>query len=196
MKFHKFTKLALLAAVVTVALYSIHDTQAQTTSQIGATFSTAAALTSAPVSDIDFGTWAVNISGGNTPTITQGAVTSGAPPVGTVGGVTTSVVSNTVAPANSGVIDVTSPVATTLQIQGSVTTDFADANLSLSNIVFTDTVLTDTAVPAAFNGVTRATIVTGGVAEPIGFGGRLTISGTPTAGTTFNDAVVDISFTY
>lgn len=190
----RFKKLALLGCVASLA--AVASANAQTTSQIGASFSTAAALSSVAVSDIDFGTWAVNIAGGNTPTITQGAVTSGAPAVGTVGGVTTSVVSNTVAPANSGVIEVTSPVATTLQISGSVSTDFASPVLSLSNIVFTDTVLTDTAVPAAFNGVTRATIVTGGVAEPIGFGGRITITGTPPAGTTFNDAVVDVSFTY
>lgn len=189
-----FKKLALFASVASLSVLGQAD--AQTTSQIGATFTTASALASTPVSDIDFGTWAVNISGGNTPTITQGAVTSGAPAVGTVAGVTTSVVSNTVAPTTSGVIDVTSPVATTLQIRGSVTSDFTDPNLTLSNIVFTDSVLTDTAVPAAFNGVTRATIVAGGVAEPIGFGGRITISGTPAAGTTFDDAVVDISFTY
>ncbi|MCK5375102.1 MAG: hypothetical protein KAJ40_07445 [Alphaproteobacteria bacterium] len=196
MKIHHIKKLALLGAVSAIAFINVQDSQAQTTSQIGATFSTAAAITSANVTDMDFGTWAVNIGGGDTPTITQGAVTSGAPIVGTVGGAGSSVVSNTVAPAASGVINVTAPVATTLQIEGNVTTDFTDANLSLSNIVFTDTILTDTAVPAAYNGVTRATIVTGGIAEPIGFGGTLTISGTPTAGTVFSDAVIDISFTY
>lgn len=197
--FSHFKKLALFAAAACFALTS--TSYAQTTSQIGANFTTAAALTSAPGTDIDFGTWAVNIAGGDTPTITQGAVTSGAPTVGAVAGVVdgSTIVSNTVAPANSGIINVTAPVATTLQIQGSVTTDFSDPNVSLSNLVFTDTVLTNTAVPATFNGVTRATVVTGGVAEPIGFGGTLTLGGgggTPAAGTTFNDAVIDISFTY
>ncbi len=191
-----YKKLALLCAVGVGALSLAQNTNAQTTSQIGASFTTAAALASAAVSDIDFGTWAVNIDGGDTPTIAQGAVTSGAPAVGTVSGASNSVLTNTVAPASSGVIDVTAPVATTLQIEGSVSTDFSDTNLSLSNIVFTDTVLTNTAVPASFNGITRATVTTGGSAEPIGFGGTLTISGTPAAGTTFDDAVIDISFTY
>ena len=201
MTIRHFKKLALLGAVAAVAVAGSQSVEAQTTSQIGATFTTAAALSSVNVNDIDFGTWAVNIAGGDTPTITQQAVTAGAPPVGSVAGVVdaATIVSNTVAPANSGTIDVTSPIATTLQIQGSVTTDFADADLSLSNIVFTDTVLSNTAVPAAFNGVTRTTIVTGGVAETVAFGGTLTIGGgggTPAAGTTFNDAVIDISFTY
>ena len=201
MKKSYIKKLALLGAVSMVALYGAKELKAQTTSQIGATFTTAAALSSVAVSDIDFGTWAVNIAGGDTPTITQGAVTSGAPAVGTVAGVVdaATVVSNTVAPANSGVIDVTSPIATTLQIEGNVTTDFTDADISIGSIVFTDTVLTNTAVPAAFNGVTRVTVLNGGVAESIGFGGTLTLGGgggTPAPGTVFNDAVIDISFTF
>ena len=195
-------KLMLTAGVLALGVgVGLQAVNAQTTSQIGAVFTTAAALTSVNVLDIDFGTWAVNIAGGDTPTITQGAVTAGAPATGTTAGIVDgfTVVTNTVAPANSGTIDVTAPVATTLQIEANVTTDFSDPDISLGSLVFTDTVLTDTAIPTSFNGVTVVTIVAGGVAETIGFGGQLTLgggAGTPAAGTIFNDAVVDVSFTY
>ena len=190
-----------MLAAVAVCFSVVPDAYAQTTSQIGATFTTAAALASTSGTNIDFGTWAINIAGGDTPTITQGAVTAGAPAVGAVAGVVdaATVVVNTLAPANSGIISVTAPIATTVQIQGSVTTDFSDPDISLSNLVFTDTGATDTAIPATYNGTTLATITTANVAESIGFGGTLTLGGgggTPAAGTTFNDAVIDISFTY
>lgn len=199
MKTCNLKKLALLSAVALTV--GIGGAQAQTTAQIGGQVSTAAALASAAGNNIDFGTWAMNIAGGDTPTLALTAVTAGSPPVPVPGGVVdpTTVMTNTVVPGVGGNVTVTSPIATTLQIEGNVTTDFVDGNLSLGTLVYTDTVATNVAIPAAFDGATFATVVAGGVAETVGIGGTLTVGGgggTPAAATTFNDALVDISFTY
>lgn len=198
MNFSTLKKLALTSAVALT--FVAGPAQAQVvTSQIGATFTTAAALATAPGLDIDFGEWAINNGGGaDTFTIALDAVTAGAPPLPVCGGVAdaNSICSNLTPPANSGTVTVTSPVATTVQIQGSVSTDFTDANLSLGSLIYTDTLATNVAIPAAFDG-TSVTTTVAGAAETVGIGGTLTISvGTPAPATTFNDAVIDIDFQY
>ena len=200
MKVLNLKTLALGCAMAVTLGFGVNHANAQATATIGSTFTTAAALAAAAGNDLDFGEWAVNIAGGDTPTITQ-AATTGAPAIGTVGGVVdaATVVTNVTPPATAGSVDVTSPITGTLQLQGSVTTDFSDPNISLASLTYTDTVVTDVAVPAGFNGTDFITITTAGVAETIGFGGELTLGGgggTPAAATAYNDAVIQLDFTY
>lgn len=200
MKVLNLKTLALVSATALTLGFGVNHAHAQASATIGSTFSTAAALAAAAGTDLDFGTWAVNIAGGDTPTITQ-AATTGAPTVGVVGGVVdaSTVVQNTTLPATAGTVDVTSPITGTVQIQGSVTTDFSAPNVSLGSLTYTDAIVTDVAVPAAYNGTDFVTIQNAGVAETVGFGGELTLGGgggTPPAGTAFTDAVIQVSFTY
>ncbi|MFK7840159.1 MAG: hypothetical protein AB8B83_07480 [Bdellovibrionales bacterium] len=198
MNFSTIKKLAVTSAVA-LTLFMGAPADAQVTSQIGATFSTAAALASAPGLDMDFGTWAINRGGTDTFTIQLDGVTAGAPPVPTCAGVVDagSLCVNTIAPANSGTVTVTTPTATTVQINGSVTTDFSDGTLSLASLTYTDTIVTDGAIPALTTPATLVTTVAAGIAETVGIGGTLTIAtGTPAASSTFNDAVIDITFQF
>lgn len=200
MKVLNLKTLALGCAMAVTLGFGVNHANAQATATIGSTFTTAAALAAAAGNDLDFGEWAVNIAGGDTPTITQ-AATTGAPAIGTTGGIVdaATVVTNVTPPATAGSVDVTSPITGTLQLQGAVTTDFSDPNISLGSLTYTDTVVTDVAVPAGFNGTDFITITTAGVAETIGFGGELTLGGaggTPAAATAYNDAVIQLDFTY
>lgn len=202
MNFNKIKKLATVSAVALALLSGANQAHAQaTTAQIGASFATAAGLASAAGTTMDFGTWAVNIAGGDTPTIALTAVTAGAPPVPVPAGLVDpgTVVTNTVAPPSSGTVTVTSPFATTLQIQAVLTANFSDPDLSLGTLVYTDTVATNVAIPAAFNGTTLATVTAAATPETIAIGGTLTIGGgggTPAVSTTFSDALIDVSFTF
>lgn len=199
MNFFTIKKLAVTSAVALTLFAGAHSAQAQVSSNIGATFSTAAALSTAPGTDIDFGTWAVNIGGTDTFVINLAPAPTGAPPVPACSGVVNaqSICLNTVAPANSGTVTVTSPVATTVEIQAVINTNFSEATLALSNLTFTDTNVTAVAIPTTFSPGTVATITTGSTPENIGIGGRLTISGgTPPASTAFNDPDITVSFRY
>jgi len=197
MNFSTFKKLAVTSAVA-LTLFAGAPSNAQVTSQIGATFGTAASLASAPGLDLDFGTWAINVGGADNFTIPVDAVIAGAPPVPSCAGVAdaASLCINTIAPANSGTVTVTTPAATTVQISGAVATDFSDPLLSLGSLTYTDSIVTDGTIPAVTSPATLATTTTGGAAETVAIGGTLTITGTPAASATFNDALIDITFQY
>lgn len=200
MNFSTLKKLTVTSAVA-LTLFAGAEANAQAvTTNVGSTFITAAALATATVTGLDFGTWAINIAGGDTLVLPLLSTNSGAAPAapvctGVVDAAT--ICSNTVVPATTGEVTVTSPITGNIQVQGNVTTDFADPTLSLGSLTMTDSVTTDGALPAAYNGVAFAVVTVATVAERIGIGGTLTITGgTPAAATTFNDAITEIGFTY
>lgn len=198
MKYHTVKRLAAVGAVALALALGVHDANAQATATIGADFSTAAALAAAAGNDIDFGTWVASVQAPDTAlVIALGAVNTGSPAVPTPTGSTVSTIVNTVAPGPGGSVTVTSPIATTVEIQGTIAADFSDGDLTLSNLVYTDTVVTDTAIPAAFDGTTVATITAPAAPETIGIGATLTIGpGSPAEGTGFSDGSVTIDFIY
>lgn len=198
MNFSTLKKLAVTSAVA-LTMFAGANAQAQDSAQIGATFSTAAGITASPGNVIDFGTWVVNNTAPDTVTIALAAVTAGAPALPTPGGVVdpTTTIINTAVPGPGGSVLVQTATPLALQIQGNVTTDFGDPALSLGTLVFTDSNDTNTAIPAAFDGATFADTTVANTDETIGIGGTLTISGnTATNPGTFNDALVDIDFTF
>lgn len=200
MNFSTLKKLAVTSAVA-LTLFAGADAHAQaTTTNIGSTFSTAAALASATVTGLDFGSWAINIAGGDTLALPLLSTNTGAaPPASVCGGVVdpATICTNTVAPATTGEVTVTSPITGNVQVQGNVTTDFADPTLSLGSLTFTDSVSSNVALPAAYDGATFVVVQVAAAAERVGIGGTLTITGgTPAAATTFNDAITEIGFTY
>ena len=171
----------------------------QTTTRIGAHFATAPALTSVAVNDIDFGTWVVNIAGEDTPSIALKAGKSGAPEVPSPNGVSNpgTIIRNTIAPKHAGEVLIHSPITGSLQIKASVLSDFSDPSLSLTNLVYTDSSVSDIPIPQNFDGATFVTINDN--TETIWIGGTLKmgLSGkAPNPDTTFNDAVIELSFSY
>ena len=192
------------AAVALMAFGAGTPADAQVTQQFTASFITAAALTTAPGTNLDFGTWAVSILDGETITVTIPPTLGGGAPgvptpaltaAGGTGG-QQSLFTNTVAPASSGTFTVTTPVNTTLQISGSVSTDFPEANVSMNNLMYDTATEGVTAVPGAFTGGTIVTTQTGGTPEEIAIGADLVISGTIPEATTFGPATVDINLQY
>ena len=197
MNFSTIKKLAITSAVA-LTMFAGANAQAQDSAQIGATFATAAGITATAGNDMDFGTWVVNNTAPDTVTLTLGAVTAGNPAIPAPGGVVdaTTVIVNTVAPGPGANVLVQTATPLEIQIQADVTTDFTDGALSLGSLRFTDSDDTNTAIPTTYDGTTVNTTA-GGVDETIGIGGVLTISGnTATNPGTFNDALIDIDFTF
>ena len=201
MDFTSIKQLAVTSAVALTLFSGINSAQAQVTSQIEASISTAAALASAPVSNMDFGTWAINVGGTDSFSIQLAPVTTGAPAVPSCGGVThaQSVCINTVPPATGGVVSVTSPAPTTLEIQGVISANFVGASfMTLGSLTYRDTVVTPSgSLPTTYSASSVATTTVGGTPENIGIGGTVTITGgTPAASTTFASPRIDVSFRY
>jgi len=104
-----------------------------------------------------------------------------------------SLFTNTIAPVSSGSITATTPVATTLQISGSVATDFPEANVSMGNLMYDTDTEAVTAIPTAFTAGTVVTTQIGGTPEEIAIGADLVISGVVPEATVFGPATVDIN---
>ncbi len=193
------TKTIATATVMALTLgFGVNHANAQATATIGGNITTAPALAAAAGNDIDFGTWAVNVAGGDTPSFVQQPNT-GVPTAPTPAGVVdaSTILQNVTPSTGGGTIDVTSPITGNVQLQGAIT-DFASPNITLSALTYTDSVVApaaNTAVPAAYDG-TVVQIQTAGVAETIGFGGTITFPNTPLAGTPFTDASIQVDFAY
>lgn len=194
-KYQTIKRMAAVGAVALTLALGVQTANADTQTTIGADFTTAVGLTSAPVSDMDFGTWVVNVQGGDTITLTLDADIGAAPPDATVGGNTASTVVNTLDSANSGQFTVTAPIATTLEIQGSVTTPFAEPTISLGGLTYTDSNTNDAALPAAYNG-SVVDVTVAGVPETIALGGVLTITASPPEARSFGDAIITVGLRY
>lgn len=199
MKFSKMKMLTMTSAVALAMLTGTNQANAQATATIATTFSTGAALAAASVSAMDFGEWVVNVGGADTFAIALPADITGTPGVVACTGVVdaSSVCSQLTAPVTSGVVSVTGPLsAQDVQIRGSVSTPFADANLTLGTLTFDDATGSVAPLPAAFGPTDQVRIVTANTAENIGIGATLSISGTPAASSTFSDAVVTVDFQF
>jgi len=198
-------KMMATAAIAVMAFGISNSANAQVNQQMGVTFGTAAALAIGASTDIDFGTWVVDIQDSETITLTVPPVLGGAAPTVTVandqGGDTTddSVVIETTPSTNSGSVTVTTPLTVDnqpLQIRAVITTDLTDTSLSIGNLMYiTATETTPAAIPTAF-GAAVATAILGGTPEEVAIGGDLVISGAIAESATFSDAVIDLFFQY
>ncbi len=195
MKVTNIKKIALAGVAVMALGFGANQAHAQATATFGSTFTTAAALSATAGDILDFGTWAVVRAGVETPTIIQ-AATVGAPTVGTVGGVTASTVTNTVPPATAGSIEVNSPITGDVQLRQVTLSSFSEPTLTLSAITYADGNGNSGTLPTVFDPTEVINVQAAGVDETVGFGGTITISGTPAAATPFTDATVTVEFAY
>ncbi|NCT40491.1 MAG: hypothetical protein GW778_02375 [Alphaproteobacteria bacterium] len=197
MNFSTIKKLAVTSAVA-LTLFVGAPADAQVTSSITGTFATASALSTSAGTALDFGTWAINVGGTDSLTIPIAPALTGSPPVPTCGGQSdaATLCINTVPPATSGTVTVTTPTATTVQISAVISSNFVDSTLTLGSLTYTDSVVTAGAIPAVTSPGTLAT-TTSAAAETIAIGGTLTIAGgTPAASGSYTASAIDVSFQY
>ncbi len=192
MRHTPFKIMALTSAVALGVLFS-SNSFAQTET-VNATLTTSSAITTTDTSDMDFGTWLVQIGTTddteNDVTITlsnDGSATSVA------GGSTDSQVVQITAPATEGVVNVQTPAPSILTMTRSGTSDFADASLGLTSVSYR----TATEGPNALNAdaaTGTVTVTAAATDEPVRFGGVITFQSTPPDQT--HTASFDVTFSY
>lgn len=168
-----------------------HGQQAQAqTETVTATLITSSAIDSAVTTGMDFGTWLIQFAANSTPSITlTNDGSAGTSQTGVIGNSTVVEITDS---ANEGVVTVTTPAPTVLDLTRGTVTDFAQTVLSLSTITY-DTATESSTVLAA-NAAQPVTVVAGNTAETVRFGGIVTITGTPTDAT--HTATFNITFAY
>jgi hypothetical protein len=160
---------------------------------VDAVITTSAGITANQVADINYGNWLVGIASGDTPTITLGA---------TSGGFTTAAVGSSQlinldgdTAGTVGQVTVTLPAGAdgiVLQMERSAVTDFTDGGLSLTSVLYdTDDIAPSTLIAAT---PVDVTVESGGVAEPVTFGGVITADATPADAT--HTATFNVVFSY
>ena len=187
----KHINLKTLALGATAAFFMISPMQASAqTETIQADLITNSAITTTNVSNMDFGEWFMVHGGVGTGVITLTddgtvAVTATTTPAG-------STLTNLTASASEGVITVEIPSAAVLTMTRSNTTDFADAGLSLAATTYRTA--TENGNINADADAVPVTIVAGGVAETVTFGGQVAMTATPADAT--HAATFDVTFSF
>ncbi len=186
-------KLMALTSVVALGFAFTNDSFAQVET-VNATLTTSSAITTTDVSDMDFGTWLVQIG---TTDDTENDVTitlsNDGTATATKAGITDSQVTQITAPATEGVVNVQTPAPSSLTMTRSGTSDFADASLGLT----TTSYRTASEGPNAINADTDSgtvTVTAGATDEAVRFGGVITFQSTPPDAT--HTASFDVTFTY
>ncbi|MEZ5814799.1 MAG: hypothetical protein R3E13_08830 [Alphaproteobacteria bacterium] len=186
--------LAFASALVLGTAISSGSAIAQTET-VNAQLITSSAITTVDVSDMDFGTYLIQFTAGDTPVLNL--TNDGSVLVTQVGSVANgSQVVQITAPATEGVVTVDVPAPASLTMTASAFTDIVDAGLTLDVATFrtaseNGSVITGGAVDAA----DTITVVTGGgTPETVTFGGQIDISATPADAT--HTAQFDVTFSY
>ncbi len=192
MKFNALRTMALTSAVA-LGFAFVQPVFAQVET-VDAKLTTTSAISSADVSDMDFGTWLAVFVAGDAPTITltdDGSVA--ATQTGTVAN--GSQIVQITAPATEGVLTVQIPAPGTLTMTRSNSSDFADANLTLSTTTYRTASQAGTIDGDTDTGT--ITVLAGATDETVTFGGDIDIGG---AGASPADAShtasFDITFSY
>lgn len=182
--------LALTSAVaLSLALSGSANAQVET---MTAQLITASAITSATVSDMDFGEWFIQFVAG-TPTLTLTDI--GTPVVSQTGTIGTSQAVLINASTSEGVLTVQTPAASALTMVASSFTDIADIGLSLQEVTYRTA--TENGLVITAGAVTLAvpvTVLGNAIDETITFGGDIDITVTPADAT--HTATFDITFAY
>lgn len=207
MNLRTLNKSLLATSAVALLAFGATSTSHAVDQTINATFATAAGITVAAGTALDFGTWVVDYQDGPNEEIgivippTLGGTAPGVPtPVvvneGTSASGRDTVIVNVTPPATSGTFTVTTPAAGPVQISAVVSTPYTVPALVLDTLTYDTANEGPANVPSAADGTTVVTVATGGTPEPIAIGGRLVIGGTLAAGTTFDPAVITVSLVY
>ncbi len=143
MKNPTYLKLLACAAIMATGVATYKQSEAATAS-VGATFTTSSAITVTQVSDIDFGTWFVDIDQadgtvGDTVVMvlnpTTGAVTATPTDAGDTGTTIESTATEITASASVGEVTINTPAAAAVDVFADIT-DFGGPALTMSAITF------------------------------------------------------------
>lgn len=159
-----------------------------------ATLITSSAITSTPVSNLDFGEYLIQFVAGDAPVLTL--TDDGSVSVTQTGSVANgSQVTQITAPATEGVVNVQTPAPSTLQLTASNLVDFADAGLALDDVSFRTASENGSIITAGVpTAAVSVTVLAGATDEAVTMGGNINITATPADNT--HTATYDITFTY
>lgn len=184
-------KIVMVCAVALGMTLSSGHANAQV-ENMTASLETSSAITSNFVSGMDFGEYFINFVAADTPTLRLS--NSGPVAVTQVGSVANgSQVVQITAPATQGVLNVTTPAPSVLQMTATNLTDFVDPGLALSVIRYT-TATEASAVVTIGGAAVPVTVVAGNTAETVTFGGDIVVTATPADA--IHAADFDVNFAY
>lgn len=153
---------------------------------------TSSAITSANVSDMDFGEWFINFAAG-TPALTL--TDDGTVATTQTGAIGTSQVVNITPSATEGALTVQTPAPAVLQMTPSNLIPIGDPGLTLQTVTYRTATENGTVVAAAAAGAAvPVTTTVAATDETITFGGTINITGTPVDLT--HTATFDVAFAY
>ncbi len=187
--------LKLLAFTSAVALsMSLSNNSFAQTETVNATLITSSAITTTDTSDMDFGTWLIQLTAAEIAddgiTITLSDDQTATATAGDIDNA--SQVVQITAPATEGVVNVQIPAPGNLTMTRGALTDFVDAALSLTTVTWNTASTASATIAAAGTGT--VTVLAGSTDERIDFGGIVTATDTPGDGT--HSASFDVTFTY
>lgn len=165
---------AASALVLGVAAFG-STAQAQTT--VNATFTTSSGITVLPGNTMDFGTYLLQVGGGDNPTLTLSDDGSNAV---VVANNPNSQIIEITAPATEGSVTVDAAAngtELTMTRDAASTVDFVDTGLSLTAVTYRTA--TETGNIDADGDTGTVTVVTAGTPETVTFGGVITATATP-----------------
>jgi len=190
MKRNTFKLVAMTSAIALSAAASNYAF-AQTET-VNATLITSSAITTADVSDMDFGEWLIQFTAGDAPVLTL--TNDGSVATTQTGSVANgSQVINITATATEGVVNVQTPGTSALTITRSASGDFADAGLSLTTTSYRTANDGNNSLDADTDTGT-VTVLAAATDEAVTFGGTVAITATP--GDATHTAQFDVTFSY
>lgn len=195
-----FKRTKILATVAIAALMGVVSASSQShaaavTPTVNASITTASAITVADGVDMAFGTWFILFRNADNFIIRL----SSAGVISTTGlalpaNANSNAVNTLVAPV-AGTVTASLPAGVSgvvLNMQRTVITDFTDLALTLNSITYSTTTEAEAPLPATTN--VPVTVVTGGTAETVSFGGDVEVTGNPADAT--HTASFQVSFAY
>ena len=186
-------KTLAFASALALGVATSGTAQAQV-ENLTATLITSSAITTAVVTDLDFGEYLIQFVALDTPVLTL--TDDGTVAVTQTGAVGNgSQVVQITAPANEGELNVQIPAPGTLQMTASNLVDFADGGLALDDVTYRTASENGSSITAGAPTAAQAiTVLAGATNESVRFGGNINITATPADNT--HTATFDITFTY
>jgi len=189
----KSSPLKLMAFTGAIAL-GFAGAKTVTAQTVVATLITSSAITTTDGTDMDFGTWLIQLDGTDTGTFTMND--TGAFSVVAAGTATTSgnsQVVNITAGAQRGTVLVQTPAAAVLQMTRGANVAFTDAAMVLTSITYATA--TEASAALGATATVPVTVVAAATDETVSFGGVITV-GTAQPADATHTASFDVTFAY
>lgn len=198
MRFNKYKLMALGSAIVMQMMVAPSLVEAANNADVTVDIETAAGITAVTQADMNFGSWLIGVTAGETPTIQMAAATGFLTPTP----LTSELIELTGATNGTrGRVLVTLPTGAnglTLQMTRGTITQFTDTSLVLGTITYinSDVPAQFGTIAAGLPGARPITVTTGATGATVSFGGTITANATPVGNNVVHTASFDVAFAY